>query len=341
MNEIDRRRGWVKRANWPLIVASVGAAAISVLPRVMTIGDVDIDVRGPLITVPFVIGNTYTLRVGEFTAASFTGVFASQWGAATGTSDAARLDGTRFSGKTGSSGLVNIDVVTASSKGFDSEWITTNAFRVQAAHAAQGFVYTTKGAYWDTPAVGEDVYFRWYMRVTLPGGTGTDQLLHPICASNNESLNAGTYDVWCLELQLSGTTEWRPGVRVEGSNVKFFVDSGDYLDRNETYRFEVHAHRDATDTWNLHIRIYDVDDNLILDDDDFRNQAGSVELNTTPSIAINSGVDGLSQIVFGTEGFADGLGSDPPYDYVYYGGVCVRTDDWCGAYDSSEDSWGS
>jgi len=112
------------------------------------------------------------------------------------------------------------------------------------------------------------------------------------------------------------------------------------IGKNTTYRLEIRIARLDATTYNVHLRLYDGSDNLLYDDDDWQNAAESDTLAATPTITYQD-VDESKAISLGWNGPFQGksVEGDHPFNVLYFGAVMVRTDDWCGAYDSGEASF--
>jgi len=116
-----------------------------------------------------------------------------------------------------------------------------------------------------------------------------------------------------------------------------------YLDRDVTYRFELKVERTDTDAANFDIRIYSRDG---AGDESLVYTGADIILHFSPNTPLYDGnpysmggnVAQLADLLnFGVNGW-DGGGS-PTFDLYYQGCFAVRTDDWCGKYDSAEASF--
>lgn len=254
-------------------------------------------------------------------------VFSSDWGTALGSSDAALLDGSWNQLLNNGNSLAVI-----SSAGLD--FPSTNVLRITTS--ARGG--SNAGAYSanirllansnviPVPAVGESLYYRWYIRVGVPDSYTADQLTHPI-----QDGTSGGSDNWQFEIVTAANGRWTP---------RFYTGTGgtawpDYrwtapsLAKNQTYRFEMHLYRNGSNTFQIHPRVYDSADRLLYDDDDFNNANSTARLSSNPSFGFNDPRI-LRGWQVGLNGFS--AGSSFGWVYSYQGATCVRTDTWCGAY---------
>ena len=182
------------------------------------------------------------------------------------------------------------------------------------------------------PAVGESLYYRWYIRVTTPDAhdaIATDPETHPIqdgftIADTNWAFQIITSDdgTWVASYELDSNLN--PGdLRYIGRNVAF--------EKNVTYRFELQVHRISTSQFNLHSRVYDADGTLLLDDEDWESAGRETSLAENPALTFKA-VQNLNGLNAGFNGLG-GPSTLMPFTMYYQGAFCVRTDDWCGPYE--------
>jgi hypothetical protein len=248
-------------------------------------------------------------------------IFHSDWSTALGTTSAALGD----NGKAlpwnvvGGQGLEVIQ-----STGLD--FPTTNVLRVTSLEAVGGFAFLRRTGM-PIPAVGESRWYRWYIRVTTPNGL-EDPESHPF-----QDGNAQSQANWLFHVYHDGATPgtWRPQFRPAPTVNAFPNDrwNGPDLPKNATFRFELQIHRTATNSFQMHVRVYDAAGTQIHTDASYSNQQSSATLATNPTFTfltlanldgLNAGCNGI----FGTAPF--------PFVYGYQGAVAVSGADWLGPY---------
>lgn len=249
-------------------------------------------------------------------------LFSSDWASSRGTSNNALTDGGKWDILSDGGGKEVI-----SSSGFD--FPSANVLRVVHESTSSIRIYNRS---LPVPAVGENRFYRWYVRVTMPDNL-SDNSTHPIEPHNanpwafvvenspNRGLPSGHFGIW-----FKSTGESTPNHRwyLGGNQANLIA-----LDKNVTYRIEYHFHRVGTGTYRQSARIYDSSDNLIYDASDFNNYNGSVSMASNPVLDIAT-LSGLSAFQVGSNGLA---GSGPfPFTYGYQGAICIRSDTWCGRY---------
>lgn len=183
---------------------------------------------------------------------------------------------------------------------------------------------------WPTPAVGESLYYRVYKRVTIDDAYISASTTHPVQDGNAAG---GTNWMFVVESN-AGAGVWRLKFEVAMAFPNNFW-TPPLLNRNQTYRFEWRVHRISATQFNLHARIYDSAGALLYDDDDFNNANNSAQLDDLPALDFRAGaVDNLRGMNAGTNGLGNnGQSGLFPMTLYYQGGVQVRSDDWCGAYE--------
>ena len=102
--------------------------------------------------------------------------------------------------------------------------------------------------------------------------------------------------------------------------------------KNATYRWEWALTQTSSQIYNMAVRIYDTDDATLLypygDGNTKMVDQSAVVLNTYTG-HITGDPDVLGGLRLGNNGWTCFFTADC---YDYYGGLCVRNDDWCGAY---------
>ena len=104
------------------------------------------------------------------------------------------------------------------------------------------------------------------------------------------------------------------------------------LNKDETYRIEMQILRTGTNTFNMHVGVYEGNDTTPLyDDADFRNVNGTASLASTPQLLFKD-IAELHQFQIGHNGFTGGVESDYGFIISYQGGFAICTETWCGPY---------
>jgi hypothetical protein len=202
---------------------------------------------------------------------------------------------------------------------------SANVFQVYGAGSRAGWVdlHHTR---LPIPVVGESRFYRWYIRVTMPDGLLDDQT-HPI--QDNYLVNWGFYVYNAGGPAGIPNGMWNPQFWNEGGPWPSTRFRGPNLPKNQTYRVEMQLHRISSNTWNMHVRIYNSAGTLVADDDDFRNGDGSGTLANNPTLQLVN-ANALNGITAGNNGIGDG--PPWPFNISYQGAFCVRSDTWCGPY---------
>lgn len=114
------------------------------------------------------------------------------------------------------------------------------------------------------------------------------------------------------------------------------------LNKGATYRFEwAFKHESANpDLYTLHLRIYDASGTLLYDDTNIYNSDASVKLADAANLITftqgSSTPSCLRHLLVDSNGWNTQANNGPaPFlrdEYTYWGGVCVRSDTWCGPY---------
>jgi hypothetical protein len=279
-----------------------------------------------------VITQTATVQFGTVVQPAFE--FTSDWGTATGTSDAALRDTDQvvdWGTLVGSNTNRSVDAST----GLD--FPSTNVLRIGTEWNGSGsssFIPRLSNTL-AIPDVGDSKYYRWYIRWVVPEAVTTWGTPHPI-QDGPDAANAN----WLFECRRGTggtkvTVGWNPINNVFPNNRWHAIDA---LDLNETYRVELKLTRTASTLYTLEPRVYDADGILVLDGSDFLNQTG------VGSTALSSGYEftfqdtaHLEDFQMGTNGAFQGTSSgDHPVDYCYQGCVAISADDWCGPYVDGE-----
>jgi hypothetical protein len=262
-------------------------------------------------------------------------VFVSDWSTATGATAAALQD----TGKTTPwNTLVNsnnlLNVVSASGLGFPAGM--TNVLEVTHRVGGQASAHVAASSLWALPALNQSLFFRVYLRNAIANAEGNLDLNshHPMEVGTGGfstedwewtygSQNDGTFPIKfaCLNpLTNAHKTRWCLGAGGTTTN---------RLNKNATYRLEWKLTKTATNTYTLDIRIYDSSGTLVWHSGNiFGAQTGDPALSASGGgIVMTDAVLGTMQL--GTNGGSWNLGV---VQHSYWGGLMVRSDNWCGPY---------
>jgi hypothetical protein len=269
-------------------------------------------------------------------------VFYADWGTALGTSTAALTDGGRWDDAIGPHN--NIAVVDATAAPGAP---TAHIYRVTNSVSDLGYNWVEKANLWVNPQVGETRYWRMYLynsTADSQGSLGPEASYHPLefaspVYNGMEQWNLifstnsnGTFPFKFAPLAASfPKNRWIPtnGPGVQANPKKF-----------TWYRIEWSLTKTAPSVFTMHARISERNpatgvETVVWDDNSIRDAS----LNLTLA-ASGTGITGVAdaaagQIRVGTNGGSVwfGLTSD---QYVYWAGMCVRSDTWCGPYVAGE-----
>lgn len=315
------------------------ATVVTVTSPSGTVGQRDVTVVCAAGTV------TYT---GGFTYTTTTVVFHSDWSTNTGKADNTLYDSnqsTPWTLLTGShvNGTPNVlEVAKATDIGINDA-PTTNVLQVNHGYDDGSNVYSGQcgvTGLWPVPSNGQSLYLRWYMRCDVNDNegdlTGAISSHHPIewgyggglpTASpqiNFASKNDGTFPWYFGNDQGSANNldrQWRPS-SVGGTIIN--------LSKAVFYRYEIKLNRAGVDSYTVDIRIYNAANTLLYDgttNTNVRNQNGTL-VNAAP---LYIGDTYVNSFEVGTNG-ASMFFHPVQIEHSYYAAVCVRSDDWCGAY---------
>lgn len=264
-------------------------------------------------------------------------VFASDWRTSTGTSDDALLDTTRtpaWSSVRKGSNMDQLQVVSASGLGFPS----TMSQVLRAAHRGTQSCDVRAAELWPAPAPGQSIYFRMYLRFSIPDSYGNlgSSSHHPI------QPDSGTCPMeweFTFGSKSDGTLEANYGFYTSGAGFSNHQDTSK-LKKFETYRWEWAFHRQASGTYKTDIRVHDSTGALVLDDDDFISRFNpdyTTPLSTKdPDLTFSDHC--IRRLFVGYNG-----PNWPDFNddsFMYVGGVAVKlsnsANDWIGPYSPDE-----
>jgi hypothetical protein len=285
------------------------------------------------ITVTVSANDTVAATFAVEAASSQSGVvFHSDWSTTRGTSAAALLD----TGKPWpwdleiGNGNAN-EVIPSTGLGFPSGM--ANVLKAGLEYNGNGaptqlLRIDNFGPHLPIPNVGSSLYYRWYIRIELPDEYTVDTNTHPI-----QDGNAVSDCNWYLRIQGRGDGTYIGRFNVNNSNAyPDGIFTPPPLPKNQTFRYELQIHRTGSNTFNMHARVYDSSNLLVYDDADFANQDGTRTLADNPTLTFHN-LANLGGLNVGHNGVYGAGQSDLfPFIHSYQGGICVRTDGWCGPY---------
>ena len=263
-------------------------------------------------------------------------MFASDWSTALGRTDAALRD----TGKPepwdiiAANGQLN-QVVSAAGLDFP----TSNVLRVQggwrgspAGAAAENPRLEASRGHIEIPAVGQSIYYRWYIRVVVPNSYTADPLTHPI-----QDGTQGETSNWQQEVRSATNGTWSLTWNVNGNGQNPYPNNRwamtTSLQKNQTYRVELQLLRTGTSTFALHARVYNSAGQQIAGDANFRNADGSATLASNRNVRFLN-VNQLAGFQAGFNGLNGGTQSMYPVMLYYQGGFAITKGGWAGAYGS-------
>lgn len=288
-------------------------------------------------------------RAASFTyaAAAPAALFRSDWSTATGQTDAALRDTGKASPWTHMHSNPEAEgaVVAATSLGFPATM--TNVFRVQHDTHTTSCLLAKDNAF-AAPVSGGYIYIRFYWRADFPNtfedggasyhwfeGNNSGDLGSPTVRSHLE-VKMGSWDDGKVSLFFATPFESSPNHQL-WINTDGPIESGlTKLNKNATYRIEIRIHFASATKYGLAFRLYDTDDTTLLYQDGATGLTKVVNNNgvNIASLGENFNVQNLEWFrswELGNNGWVN----FPSTGYKYIGGVCFRSDTWCGAYNAS------
>jgi hypothetical protein len=247
-------------------------------------------------------------------------LFFSDWRTARGNSMQAVTDGGKWTFVSAEHDQT-MEIVATSGLDFP----TANAYRVIATAARSGWSELRHTAL-PIPQVGDSRFYRWYMRVTMPDGLVDDQT-HPIQDNYLENWGFIVYNGGGGGGVPNG--RWRPEFWSMNSGWPNDRWRGPNLNKNQTYRIELHIERTAATAYRMHVRISNSAGNLVADDSGINNNANTGQLSANPTLALGN-VNSLNGITAGCNGIGDN--APFPFNYGYQAAFAVHADAWCGPY---------
>lgn len=282
----------------------------------------------------------YVVRGFGFSAAGASLVFFSDWSTATGNTQNATRDGTKwdFANNIASPSANRVAVISSSGLSFPAIMSNVLAITYEQTHSVSCGVQKDLG--WSLPSVGGVIAFRCYVRNAIQRTNSATH--HPLqsqsAGSAGNCLNADSWRMTC-----GATYNFQIGSFGSGfcdpADPSFTVACHTWtvsLARDTTYRIEERWYRTGTNSWTLQARVYDSSDVLILGNSDFvcsgqGHASHTLAAGDTIDIA-DSACLRYKQIV----NTNDDIGVDGPTENrIFYGGFAVSLTDWCGAYTAS------
>jgi hypothetical protein len=249
----------------------------------------------------------------------------SDWRTATGTSQNALYDGSKWSGQ-----LCMHDVAAiVAADGLD--FPTTNVFRSDYVGLGNCLMIQARDR-WLAPQVGEYLFVRLYYRNAMPDGAvvGNPHPIHIGTGTNGQA--------YTVVMNFTGPNNGVSRMRVNLPGAQQWPDAfWSYpFNTHETYRIEFRLHRVTQTTARLDLRVYDSANNLVGDNDDFHNgETGANSRTLTesdPTLTVDDHSFTLLEL-----GNNDPAGADDGDDwFVYWGAAAVVVSDdaaaWPGPY---------
>jgi len=269
-----------------------------------------------------------------FTVSAFGLLFNSDFSTGTGSSEAVLKDGAWTD-------LLNngnaMEVVASTSLDFPS----TNVLKITAvargtpntgAYGAHCMFWTTDNLF-EPPAVGESLYYRWYLRMMTPDAydatAGADHQTH-----GTQDADAYARLNWMLRIETAsnGTFDLRWQMNSPAWPNNMWTLAG--LSKETTYRIELRVHRTSSTEYQLQTRIYNSSDTLLYDEDDFENLQNAAGGLGSTTFTFTDSVDEMTALRIGLNDLSTSGLDASDYGFIerYQGCVAIRSDDWCGPY---------
>ena len=186
------------------------------------------------------------------------------------------------------------------------------------------------------PAIGEDRYYRFYLYSDV--GVGELRYIwsgnHPIELQFDNVEEEFWGIQWGHNQGDTVMTRWNIDISraVYPNNVWM---PGAMFERT-VYRIEIHMRRTGDLSFTLGMRVYDGGNpgTLLFGNADFKNRDGSMTLADVPTHTYPNAQQWTGFQVGGNGELGDPpVGNTPIINGIfYYGGVCIRSDTWCGPY---------
>ena len=249
----------------------------------------------------------------------------SDWSNSTGNSSDALLDGGEWDSIMDNNDVLY--VVDSSGLGFPAGM--QNVLRWSIPQGSAGKMVHVEGN-WAAPSVGDSLYYRWYHLSTVADGEPAGGMqMHWLQASSLAWLFLSRAPSTARQLMSLDVLLNYPDNRFYWQNTSSIAQQL----TNQVYRFEMKLLRTSSTQGNVSLRVYDGNNNLIADSDDWLND--NLNSLTNRNIIIN-----LSDADYHTFeiGNNDVNAASAATGYMYAGGFAVCDTTWCGAYGAAASS---
>lgn len=320
-----------------VITATIPAAATSVATPIVATPTISIDPdAGDVGVVPG--AGTLTLT-GFAPSVSPSGgggpelVFASDWSTATGTGNTAVLDGGKWDTANNVNSPTAGRVTVISASGLDFPSGMANVLAIRYENSTDTFCGISLANGWDLPPIGGSIYFRTYFRHDISGSHSAINH-HPVqmCSSAGSCCPQGWW-----RMAKGATFPMGVSAAESGGGEHLWATT---ISRETTYRFEEQYERTGTNTYTMHLRIYNSANQLVKQDADFDchfHGPGQHLLSTEPSITVTDLTCYRNKMIVNQGVGFFGWGSDDPaHNRIFYGGFAVSLTGWCGAWTAGE-----
>ena len=243
----------------------------------------------------------------------------SDWSNSTGNSSDALLDGGEWDSIMDNNDVLY--VVDSSGLGFPAGM--QNVLRWSIPQGSAGKMVHVEGN-WAAPGVGDSLYYRWYHLSTVADGEPAGGMqMHWLQASSLAWLFLSRAPSAARQLMSLDVLLNYPDNRFYWQNTSSIAQQL----TNQVYRFEMKLLRTSSTQGNVSLRVYDGNNNLIADSDDWLND--NLNSLTNRNIIIN-----LSDADYHTFeiGNNDVNAASAATGYMYAGGFAVCDTTWCGPY---------
>lgn len=206
---------------------------------------------------------------------------------------------------------------------------------------------TTVKPHWAQLRPGEAQYHRVYVRYDIPNDQGNisngEFSHHPIQMPHNSS----NFEPTNVFSRADGTMTWQAYTfavqnpyPMDKAVLGTFVspsEEGDRLPKFTALRFEWMVRRELVSGYSIAIRIYDNQNRLLYSEDGVGALKGAVKTETANAQSTLKALDGKYQVDLTTLQSL-GIGENGGHHsytrdvYFYFGGLCLRSDTWCGPY---------
>jgi hypothetical protein len=262
-------------------------------------------------------------------------LFNSDWSTDRGTSTAAIRDTDKSPAWNDhlNDGGNTIEVISASGLNFPSGMTNVLRATLKAPTASAGNARAQN--LWDAPADGGHLYYRVYFRNGIVQ-TRADPTGHHACENPKVYFpGESSGNTWHWGHDSATATNYRLHFVTNGTafpNDRWGVGGlgGAPMSKNHTYRLEWHFTR-VGNNFTLELRVYNESGALVYDSEDFLNDSNGKLSDYGGTFGVtDSDWAYMRGLWVGENDWNNWSHSnDEPQ---YWGGVCLRSDDWCGPY---------